>query len=218
MLTKNFVDISLTAINTAINEMHLPQEEILREQRKLFQKELPKTKFPLEFHNLRIPKIYDLHSYSLFKAISKYLKNSNEKLKFTQIVGREIYLHIKLLNKLKESNSEDLTNLKKNLLKIIKFLEKSGYVQKARIDWKYFNRKDWKNEGKTHLIYFMKNPVILPSAQRLFKEEGFGQHFSTRTMEYALLKNGIFGREDKKFDPNKFNIKSVAEVWNLKKI
>ena len=76
-----------------------------------------------------------------------------------------------------------------------------GYVKHSSIRWPEGAGEEWAAAGQASFEYVMDDPVILPSAQRLFAEEGFAQHFSSRTIEAFFANYMIDAREDEAFDP-----------------
>jgi len=215
MPSKEFVLLCESSAKKAIKEMNLPLGKILKERKKLFEEELRKNK--IFSKDLRKEKVFDLCSYSIFKIASKYLKTKKRKIEFTQLVGKNSYLWIKRKEKIKEKGSADeITKIKRVMAKVIRFLERAGYVSSAKMDWSSFSERDWRKKGKAKISYIMFNPAILPSAKRLYNEEGFAQHYSSRILEAAFLDFNIEGREEKSFNPNKFERK-VTEVWEIRK-
>lgn len=204
-LSKEFVDLCDNATRKSMFEMNLPIKKI--------DKELSSVKT----QGLTIPRSFDNYSYSLFKVIAKFLKSDREKLKFTQLIGKYIYSYISEKENMSNCRKNNWEQIKKNLKQVLKFFVDSGYVSKAQIKWDYFNINRWNKNGRGYLVYAMENPVILPSAKKLFNEEKFGQHYSSRTIEAALNDCGIIGREVKDFDPNNFKIENVEELWEVRK-
>ena len=98
-----------------------------------------------------------------------------------------------------------------------------GYVLDSGTYWPDGVKEVWgtseeaRSEGVT-FQYWMKDPVILPSARRLFQEEGFAQHFSSRTIESLFAGYMAEAREDHDFDPRDHPDDHVVEQWTLKAI
>ena len=193
MLSKDFVKIIVEST-----------KEVIESFGKL--KEVESSFFELggNYDNLIDSSNFDRYSYLFFKAISKHFVKIEDRDEITKEIGKKVYAFVKGKINL------ELKDVKENLNKIINYLKESGYVKSAKIDWSSFS------DGS--FLYIMGEPVILPGAQRLFKEEGFAQHYSSRIMEAALLDLDFIGRETKDFDPTKYPSDKVVEKWELKKI
>jgi len=209
MLSEEFIRYFVLFIDEAIVETGLPLDEILDNTDQIIHQELDK-------HDYNRNKVFDIYSYAVFKSVVKYIDHE-KRIIFTQLIGKKIYDHIKKTKNISVTDPNNVYEIKKMLEEIISFFEENGYVESAYIDWSCFDEEKWKEQGNATLIYIMDSPVILSSAKRLFNEEKFAQHFSTRTFESAFLACGIDGRETDDFKLNE-NDTMIKERWELKKI
>jgi len=214
MLSLDFVNLCVNSTNKAIEHYGLHLPDVLQEADSLYKQE---SGDELHECDLTVPEAFDKYSYAIFKSVSKCLTEAEKRKRFTQFIGNEIYLWIKCKNSLEGNRHDYIPKIKNALEKVITFFVESGYVSCARIDWAFFNEAVWKKTGKSYFVYDMKNPVILSSAKKLYLEEGFGQHYSSRALQAALLDFRIHGSEVASFDPDKFD-DCVKELWMVERI
>jgi len=214
MLQKEFAEFVITATNEAIRESLPCNAQMVEAKVKaLVEKKCGKRK------EIEDPQTFDCVSYCQFKVVAKYLKDETKRLEFTRWIGKRIYDKIKKEQVIETSgNPDDTEGMKVALEKINQYFQRVGYVSNSYIRWDIFDIENWKTRGEGNFAYFMLDPVILPSAKRLFREERFPQHFSSRTLENALKEFNVEGRETKDFDPTKFKLKDVEELWQIRKI
>jgi hypothetical protein len=103
---------------------------------------------------------------------------------------------------------------------LIKYFIEVNYLSGGKIHfdpiehWKGFNQKKWEEKGVGECLYEMNGGIIYDSAVKLFKQFGFAQHYSSRTLESLLLiKYTIAGREDPNFNPTNHNMEKAIERW-----
>eukprot|EP00854_Cymbomonas_tetramitiformis_P015876 gene15876-18826_t len=114
------------------------------------------------------------------------------------------------------SDPDDLEDMQYWLDLIIgKFIE-VGYLKDGGVDWPKKAAKTWSDTSELSFIYWMEDPVILPSAQRLFDEFGFAQHFSSRTIQHLFDNYLVDAAEDDTFDPREHDANKVVEKWTIK--
>lgn len=111
-------------------------------------------------------------------------------------------------------NPKDLIAIKEGLQKIIDYFKGVGYVKDAKIIWEVDDRA-WLEKGEGTFYYVMIDPAILPSAQRLYREMGFAQHFSSRVIEAFFDEFKVDAKEDKSFDPTQYDAEKVVEKWTM---
>jgi len=180
---------------------------------------------------LRNPELFDALSYAIHKSVAVCLDEEVSKGRMTEeassktiefltlAVGEEIYAAIEKEGRLMlPQGYDDVAGFQRNIGVVMDYFKRVGYVTNAYVRWDVFDEARWREHGTASFIYGMENPVILPSAQKLFRQHGFGQHISSRTIQRALVLFQIDGQETKDFDPNEFNMSAVEEMWNLKKI
>ncbi len=109
---------------------------------------------------------------------------------------------------------DDLESVGAVLGQVMDFFVTAGYLEGAWLDWHEGSPKAWSRKGTARFSYHMVDPVILPGAQKLHGEVGLAPHLSSRTMEAALKKMGIDGREVG-FDPGQWGPEEVVETWEL---
>jgi|GEM_PF-6137040 len=170
--------------------------------------------------HLTQPKSFDEYSYLIFKKIAEAVPEHKSRIEFTENVGDEIYKKIEILKNIHHSGDpDDIRGWVKMLYEVGGYFREVGYVTGFgfRFDG-IFNEDKWKKQGEGNFIYTMKDPVILESAKRLFQEEGFAQHTSSRTIQAGFKRYNIEGSETKDFDPTKFKLEPVEELWEIRKI
>lgn len=149
-------------------------------------------------------KEFDVTSYGIFLEGLKYVKDKKIINKITQRIGRRIFEYFRKNNKfLLTGNPDDIKSWQADLEKLVKCLTKVGYLKDGKIIWK----------GKREFLYQMKDPVILPSATKLFNQYGIAQHYSSRTIEALLTTYKIRAKENENFNPNKYSKDLVIEHW-----
>lgn len=213
MLQYEFARFIINATDETIKEF-LPDkvQEVQAEIKALFKREYKGE------GDLTRPEVFNYYSYCQFKVVAKHLKSEASRLEFTRRIGKRIYDKIKGEKVIEVSGDPDDVKGVETALKIVNdYFRKTGYVKESYVKWDTFDEETWRKTGKANFVYVMRDPVILPSAQRLFREEGFAQHFSSRTLENLLEEFNIEGREVKEFDPTKAKEGYVVEVWELKK-
>lgn len=171
-----------------------------------------------DYCGLEDPTKFDHYSWLFFKSISRYISGGEQRDRITAIIGRKIYSHIKHEYALVAGGSDDLDKMRSNLEQVIRFFVDSGYVDSAQVVWNRFNDEVWEERGRSQVELVMTKPVILPSAQRLYNEEGFAQHYLSRTIEAALEDFSVAGRETKNFNPNQSSSDRVVELWELTRL
>lgn len=194
MISKHLIKIINNATIKALNKLELKEFEYLI------------TDNAIDFDN---------YSYFFFKTLSKKL-SKDKVIEITKEIGEEIYFFIKRFYKLESGNPEKIRKLKESLSLVLEYFVTNGYVNGAEISWDKFKDKDWCENKKSIFELIMQDPIILKSAKRLFAEEGFAQHYISRTIEAALLDFKINGSETKDFDPRKFKKERVIETWEIK--
>ena len=161
------------------------------------------------------PQVFDSLSYAMFKVFGEEVNDPNKRMQATEVIGRLLYGKIKRKTSLRVSgNPKDLSIMKEGLEKIIDYFKGVGYVEDAKIIWEV-DESSWLEKGKGTFYYLMANPVILPSAQRLYREMGFAQHFSSRVIEAFFDEFEVDAKEDKDFDPNQYDAEKVVEKWTM---
>jgi len=161
------------------------------------------------------PQVFDSLSYAMFKVFGEKISKLNERMRVTEIIGRLLYNEIKGKTSLRVSgNSKDLSIMKEGLEKIIDYFKGVGYVEDAEIIWEV-DASAGLEKGKGTFYYLMNDPVILTSAQRLYREMGFAQHFSSRVIEAFFNELGVDAKEDKSFDPTQYDAEKVIEKWTM---
>lgn len=169
----------------------------------------------IEVLDIEEPQVFDSLSYAMFKVFGEKISKPNERMRVTEIIGRLLYDEIKEKTSLRGSgNPKDLSILKEGLEKIIDYFKGVGYVEDAEIIWEV-DDSVWLEKGKGTFYYLMNDPVILPSAQRLYREMGFAQHFSSRVIEVFFSKFKVDAKEDKNFDPTQYDEEKVVEKWTM---
>jgi hypothetical protein len=164
---------------------------------------------------------FDAYSYAQFKVAARRVRGERERLALTQRVGQRLLQMMRELVGVDPSGDpEDLRGMQDSLSKILGAFQSVGYVLDSGTYWPEGVEGDWasqaqRDEGVT-FQYWMKDPVILPSARRLFQEEGFAQHFSSRTIESLFAGYLTEAREDEDFDPRDHPDHHVVEQWTLK--
>lgn len=170
-----------------------------------------------DYHDLQEPAKFDRYSLLFFKSIAKHIPKDEERDKITTIIGESIYHHIKEKYGFQIGTSDDLEKIRSNLERVIQYFVESGYIDNAQVVWDRFDEGEWREKGQAHFELVMAEPVILSSAQTLYNEEGFAQHYLSRTIERALGEFSVRGREMKDFNPNNFSSDKVVELWELMK-
>jgi hypothetical protein len=162
------------------------------------------------------PSEFDKHSYLLFKTIAKIIIGHQERLQLTLDVGTYIYSRIrKITNTSPQNNIQDIKN---TLDSIIAYFVSVGYMKYAYIDWSCLDIDRWEREGKGTFIYHMSEPIIFESAKRLYREDGFAQHISSRVFQAGLRDIDVIGCEDENFNPNTHKENDVQELWMIHKL
>mmetsp|Transcript_21300 Transcript_21300/g.25645 ORF Transcript_21300/g.25645 Transcript_21300/m.25645 type:complete len:285 (+) Transcript_21300:170-1024(+) len=176
------------------------------------------TEFPSD-PELTSATYFDLYSYAQFKVMSRYITCSRQRFRITERIGRRSLEMMRAYLDLDPSgDADDLKDMMYWLEKILQKLKDVGYVTDAGITWPPNPDKTWEKEGELEFDYWTENPVILPSTQRLFSEEGFAQHFSSRTIEQLFAAYLVEARESPDFDPNDHSKERVVERWRIQHI
>eukprot|EP00898_Chlorokybus_atmophyticus_P005636 jgi/Chlat1/6073/Chrsp4S06216 len=164
------------------------------------------------------PAVFDAYSYAQFKAAARIIKDAAQRHALTQRVGeRVLSLALSSLGFEPSNQLSDIENMKQGAGEIVTQLQEWGYVTDGGITWDDDIINTWTaspRHGKFQ--YWMKHAAILPSAQKLYEEEGFAQHFSSRTIEAFFAKYGVDASEDPDFDPRQHPADLVVEQWTLK--
>jgi hypothetical protein len=169
----------------------------------------------IEVPDIAEPQVFDALSYAMFKVFGENISKPNERMRVTEIIGRLLYNEIKGKTSLRVSgNPKDLSIVKEGLEKIIGYFKDVGYVKDAEIIWE-IDQSVWLEKGKGTFYYVMTDPVILPSAQSLYREMGFAQHFSSRVIEAFFNEFKVDAKEDKNFDPTQYDAEKVIEKWAM---
>ncbi len=146
------------------------------------------------------------YSHNVFLDLPPHI-SGNE---FTRYIGEQIYL--KLSCKLNQP-----ANFKDCLTQIIDYFVENHYADKIWVDWRMFSDLEWKSRGRSGFILHMVKPEILASAQKLFLERGFAQHYLSRTLQAALYSQRIVGKEADSFTPFQEE-EDIQEFWEIEKI
>ncbi len=149
---------------------------------------------------------WDNYSHNVFLDLPPQI-SGNE---FTRYIGEQIYL--KLSRKLSPP-----ADFKDCLTQIIDYFVENHYAERIWIDWRMFSDLEWKSRGRSRFILHMVKPEILVSAQKLFLERGFAQHYLSRTLQAALYYQRILGKEADSFTPYQ-NSKDIQEIWEIETI
>ena len=170
------------------------------------------------------PEGFDEYSYQIYKRIAGHVPEHERRIEFTRIVGEEMYKKIEIIKTIRCSRDPDdirgEEGWKRMLRKTGEYFQEAGYITGFELKFRsIFNKKKWEKQGKANFIYTMKEPVILQGAKKLFQEEGFAQHTSSRAMQAGLKRYEIEGSE-KDFDPGRFKTKTepIDELWEIRKI
>ncbi len=167
---------------------------------------------------------FDDSSYHIFisgkDSLSKSLKDSS--IERIDEITREVGFHICMHFLSKTSISKDFRS---GMSELLKYFIEVNYLSDGKIHfdptehWKGFDQKKWKEEGVGECLYEMNGGIIYDSAVKLFKQFGFAQHYSSRTLEsLLLLKYTIAGREDPNFNPAEHIMEKAIERWVLNKL
>lgn len=206
MLSKNFVDLVVSSTRDSIRETGYADD-------------IERSYIALggDYCDLEEPAKFDRYSLLIFKSIIKHVPGEEQRDKITVMIGKGIYGSIKERYRLPAGESRDTEEIRKNLEKVIQYFADNGYVDSAQIVWDRFNERVWEERGRSQIELVMAKPVILPSAQRLYGENGFAQHYLSRTIEAALKDFSVIGREANDFNPKDFSSDRVVELWELTK-
>jgi hypothetical protein len=153
---------------------------------------------------------FDLLLYSLYKALVSVVGRERAE-EAALAVGQSILSGIAPVY----PGRDDLESVGEVLGQVMDSFVTVGYLEGAWIEWKEGSEESWGKHGAATFSYHMVSPVILPGAQKLHEEVGIAPHLSSRTMETALAKMGIDGREVG-FDPGEWGPDEVVETWELK--
>eukprot|EP00741_Cyanophora_paradoxa_P009868 tig00001669_g9558.t1 len=163
---------------------------------------------------------FDLKSYAIFKVAAEHIAGDEARLAFTERIGRRIYRlagnAVDLSPKAGRLEEEE-EPWEAPLGRLVGYLSSVGYLAEGGIDWSQWSTARWLARGKSQFRYWMKDPVILPSAKRLYSEHGFAQHYSSRTLEAFFEAFGITAREESSFDPRGYPPELVVELWNVER-
>lgn len=162
---------------------------------------------------------FDSLSYSIFKFLFENTipeQRKEKEMEVTLGIGEDIYRWFNIYS--------DRPFLKK-LEQICAIFVRVGYYNQARIlfsvwdknETYFFDEADFLAGKKVYLGYKMVDPVIMPSATRLFVEYGGAQHFSSRTIQACLKESGVEGGEIN-FDPREHDTANVVELWEIQKV
>ena len=167
---------------------------------------------------------FDDSSYHIFRSGTDSLSKSLKDLSIERIheITREVGFHICMHFLSKISLSKDF---KTGMRELLKYFIEVNYLSDGRIHfdpiehWEGFNQKEWEEKGVGECLYEMNGGIIYDSAVKLFKQFGFAQHYSSRTLEsLLLLKYKIAGREDPDFNPTDHKMEKAIERWILNKL
>jgi hypothetical protein len=153
---------------------------------------------------------FDLLLYALYKAVVAVVGRERAEVA-ALAVGQSILAWIAPVY----PGRDDLESVGEVLGQVMDSFVTVGYLEGAWIEWKEDSEESWGKHGTATFFYHMVSPVILPGAQKLHEEVGIAPHLSSRTMEAALGKMGIDGREVG-FDPGDWGPDEVVETWELK--
>ena len=167
---------------------------------------------------------FDDSSYHIFSSGTNFLSKSLKDFSIERIVEitREVGFYICMHFLSKIPIPEDF---KSGMRELLKYFIEVNYLSDGKIHfnpighWNGFNQKKWKEKGVGECLYEMNGGIIYYSAVKLFKQFGFAQHYSSRTLEsLLLLKYTIAGREDPNFNPTNHNMEKAIERWILYKL
>jgi hypothetical protein len=153
---------------------------------------------------------FDLLLYSLYKALVAVVGPERAE-EAALAVGRSILAGVAPVY----PGRDDLESVGEVLGQVMDSFVTVGYLEGAWVEWQEGSEDLWAKNGTATFSYHMVSPVILPGAQKLHEEVGIAPHLSSRTMEAALAKMGIDGREVG-FDPGEWGPDDVVETWELK--
>ena len=166
--------------------------------------------------DLRDSRVFDAYSYAQFKVAERRLTASRERRAITERAGVRLLSMMRELARVDPSgDASDLDAMRESLSKILRVFVDVGYVLGSGTSWPENAKEEYEKNGAVTFQYWMKDPVILPSARKLFAEEGFAQHFSSRTIENLFAGYMTRAREDEDFDPRDWPDDRVVEQWSL---
>ncbi|UPQ98740.1 hypothetical protein HOP50_03g20460 [Chloropicon primus] len=167
--------------------------------------------------DLRQPEVFDAYSYAQFAAAAEILEGRRERRGLTERAGQRILSMMRELAGVDPSGDpSDLREMQQSLDKVLDAFVRVGYVLDSGLIWPQNAEEIYERTGELTFQYWMKDPVILPSARKLFTEQGFAQHFSSRTIESLFAGYMVEAREDDDFDPREYPDDRVVEQWTLK--
>ena len=170
---------------------------------------------PLE--ELKSPEAFDAYSYAQFAAAAETLAGGRERRALTERVGKRILLLLRQITGVEATGDpSDFKHMQRSLDDLLGAFAKCGYVLDSGLVWPEDAEAVYAKTRELTFQYWMRDPVILPSARRLFREQGFAQHFSSRTIEGLFAGYGVVAREDSDFDPREWPDDRVVEQWTLK--
>lgn len=173
---------------------------------------------------------FDRISYHLFNEGLKRVIDPHARNQIASEIGHAIYRQYVQARPRKygSESADEIARVEADFRHLVRYFVLVGFLSggeiyfgpfdKGSMSWNGFDREKWDTEGVGEFYYEMNNPIILLSAQELYKKYGFAQHYSSRAMEALLLAHGIDGREDEDFDPTLFSSDSVIEHWNMRRI
>eukprot|EP00899_Mesostigma_viride_P013181 jgi/Mesvir1/21864/Mv04241-RA.1 len=161
------------------------------------------------------PRYFDAYSYAQFKVAARYVRDPKARHRITQRMGRRLLEMVLALAQRTPSGDADDREMIQDLADtVLKTFKAWGYISDGGIIWPKTIAEDWE-DGQAKFQYWMADPVILPSAQALYAEENFAQHFSSRTLEALFMTFGIVAHESDDFDPREFSKDRIVEQWTL---
>ena len=165
---------------------------------------------------LQEPRHFDAYSYAQFKVAAARVTTAKGRRALTERAGQRLLgMMRELVGTNPTGDPEDLIHMKESLSEVLAAFKRVGYVLDSGITWPADALDKWQETRNLTFQYWMRDPVILPSARRLFQEEGFAQHFSSRTIESLFAGYMTIAREDENFDPREHPDDHVVEQWTV---
>ena len=163
---------------------------------------------------------FDAATYAQFARLAGSIDPA-ERMNVTRKVGRALEADARAeLGYVVSGDPSDVERMREATAAVLSRFVETGYLKAGKllsfVDSPEARRR-YAETGEAVFEYFMDDPVILPSAQRLFKEHGFAQHFSSRTLEALFDGFGVVAREDESFDPNEHPSDGIVERWSMRR-
>ena len=137
------------------------------------------------------PNLFDVYSYAQFKVAAAKIADGGDRRKLTERVGTRLLDMIsELVGGLAISGDpDDLEGMRTALEAVLGAFKRVGYVERSWVTWPEPEaaRTSWESDRQFAFLYHMSDPVILPSAQRLFAEEGFAQVRAHRIVSPVVI-------------------------------